>query len=170
MITGDEFGPNVLTFWLTVEGKPQKTSTKKLTRPGIEPGAAAWEVTMLPLNHTAMVPVIFERPCTTELSVAHDVFFMNWSPFSWVYGLEYAQYLSTVQRPLLRMSPTAGDETSRGRIPENGRRRDFGRRQRHRQSEFQHTDRPRPYSPELFNKDHTNVSYSFSSTSYLSGL
>ena len=46
-----------------------------------------------------------------------------------------------------------GDETSRGRNPENGRRRDFGRR-RHRQSEFQHTDRPRPSSPQLFNKDH----------------
>ena len=31
---------------------------------------------------------------------------------------------------------------------------DFGRRRRHRQSGFQHTDRPRPCSPELFNKDH----------------
>ena len=46
-----------------------------------------------------------------------------------------------LQRPLLRMSPTAGDETSRGRNPENGRRRYFGRR-RHRQSEFQHTIQP----------------------------
>ena len=51
------------------------------------------------------------------------------------------------------MSHTAGDETSRGRNPENGRRRDFGRR-RHRQSGFQHTDRPRPSNPEMFNKDH----------------
>ena len=59
-----------------------------------------------------------------------------------------------LQRPLLRMSPTAGDETSRGRNPENGRCRDFGRRRQHRQSGFQHTDRPRPSSPELFNKDH----------------
>ena len=58
-----------------------------------------------------------------------------------------------LQRSLLRMSPTAGDETSRGRNPENGRRRDFGRR-RHRQSGFQHTDRLRPSRPELFNKDH----------------
>ena len=33
-----------------------------------------------------------------------------------------------IQRPLLRMSPSAGDETSRGRNPENRRRRDFGRR------------------------------------------
>ena len=52
------------------------------------------------------------------------------------------------------MSPTAGDETPRGRNPEIGRRRDFGRRRRHRQSGFQHTDRPRPSSPELLNKDH----------------
>ena len=51
-----------------------------------------------------------------------------------------------------KMSPTTGDETSRGRNPQNGRRRDFGRR-RHRQSGFQHTGRPRPSSPELFNKD-----------------
>ena len=52
-----------------------------------------------------------------------------------------------------KMSPTDGDETSRGRNPENGRRRDFGRRRR-RQSGFQHTDRPRPSSPELLNKYH----------------
>ena len=58
-----------------------------------------------------------------------------------------------LQRPLLRMSPTAWDETSRGRNPENGSRRDFGRR-RHRLSGFQHTYRPRPSSPEMFNKDH----------------
>ena len=45
-------------------------------------------------------------------------------------------------------------QTSRGRNPENGRHWDFERRQRHRQSGFQHTDRPRPSSPELFNKDH----------------
>ena len=63
----------------------------------------------------------------------------------------------TLQRTLLRTSPTAGDETSRGRNPENGRRRDFGRRRRHRQSGFQHTDRSRPSSPELFNKDHGNI-------------
>ena len=56
-----------------------------------------------------------------------------------------------LQRALLRMSPTAGDETSRGRNPENGRRRDFGRR-RHRHSGFQHTYRLRPSSQELFNK------------------
>ena len=62
-----------------------------------------------------------------------------------------------LQRSLLRMSPTAGDETSRGRNPENGRRRDFERRRRHRRSGFQHTDRPRPSSPELFSKDHVNI-------------
>ena len=54
---------------------------------------------------------------------------------------------------ILRMSPTAGDETSRGRNPENGRRQDFGKR-RHQQSGFQHINRPWPSSPELFNKDH----------------
>ena len=59
----------------------------------------------------------------------------------------------TATTPDDKMSPTDGDETSRGRNPENGRRRDFGRR-RHRQSGFQHTDRPRPSSPELLNKDH----------------
>ena len=59
-----------------------------------------------------------------------------------------------LQRPLLKMSPIAGDEMLRGRNPENGRHWDFGRRRRHRQSGFQHTDRPRPSSPELFNKNH----------------
>ena len=59
-----------------------------------------------------------------------------------------------LQRPLLRMSPTAGDETSRGRNCQIGRRRDFGRRRRHRQSGFQHTYRPRISSPVLFNKAH----------------
>ena len=48
-------------------------------------------------------------------------------------------------------------ETSRGRNHENGRRREFGRRRQHRQSGFQHTDRPRPSSPELFNKMSTAV-------------
>ena len=60
---------------------------------------------------------------------------------------------SARQRPLLKMSPTGLDETSRGRNPENGRCWDFGRRRRHRQSGFQHIDRPRPSSLELFNKD-----------------
>ena len=64
-----------------------------------------------------------------------------------------------LQQPLLRMSPTAGDETLRGRNPENGRCWDFGRRRQHRQSGFQHTDRPRPSSPELFNKDHNIYSF-----------
>ena len=68
-----------------------------------------------------------------------------------------------IQRPLLKMSPTARDETSRGRNPENGRHRDFGRR-RHRESGFQHTDRPRPSSPELFNKDYLKLIRIFSSS------
>ena len=54
------------------------------------------------------------------------------------------------------MSPTAGDETSRGKNPENGRCRGFGRRW-HRQSGFQYTYRPRPSSPELFNKNFLHV-------------
>ena len=33
-----------------------------------------------------------------------------------------------LQRPLLKITPTAGDETSRGRNPANGRHQDFGRR------------------------------------------
>ena len=33
------------------------------------------------------------------------------------------------------------------------------RRRRHRQSGFQHTDRPRPSTPELLNKDHTFLSH-----------
>ena len=60
------------------------------------------------------------------------------------------------------MSPTAGDETSRGRNHENGRRRDFGGRG-HGQSEFQYTYGPRPSSPELFienyNADRESLSH-----------
>ena len=67
--------------------------------------------------------------------------------------------------PLDISSPAVGDifrsrhcrcvrcRGSRERNPENERRRDF-RRRWHRQSGFQHTNRPRPSSPELFNKDH----------------
>ena len=66
---------------------------------------------------------------------------------------EWSLQRTHLQRPLLKMSPTAGDKMSRGRNPENGRRRDFGRRW-HWQSGFQHTDKPWPSSPELFNKDH----------------
>ena len=53
------------------------------------------------------------------------------------------------------MSPTAGDGTSRGRNPENGRRWDFGRRG-HRQPGFKCTYRTGPSSPELFNKNHND--------------
>ena len=66
-----------------------------------------------------------------------------------------------LERRLLKKSPIAGDETSRGRNPENGRRRDFGRRQQHRQSGVQHTDGPQPSSPELLNKDHGKCCSSF---------
>ena len=46
-------------------------------------------------------------------------------------GRAHSSLQAPLQRPLLWMSPTAGDETSRGRNPENGRCRDFGRRRRH---------------------------------------
>ena len=54
-------------------------------------------------------------------------------------------------------------DTKRGRNPENGRSRDFGRRWRHRQSGFQHADRSRASSPELINKDHNASRESLSS-------
>ena len=44
MIPGDECGPNFLTFVLQLSKNPGKTSTSKLTRPGIQPGPAALEV------------------------------------------------------------------------------------------------------------------------------
>ena len=75
-----------------------------------------------------------------------------------------------LQRPLLSMSPTAGDQMSRGRNPDNGKRRDFGRRRRHRQSGFQHTDRPRPSSPQLFNKDHNAGRESLSYLKMIPGI
>ena len=37
----------------TVKRKPRKSSTRKLTRPKIEPRPTAWEVTMLPLDHSS---------------------------------------------------------------------------------------------------------------------
>ena len=52
MIIGDEYSPDFLTFVLRLKEPPGKTSTRKLTRPGIEPGPAALEVTMLPLDHS----------------------------------------------------------------------------------------------------------------------
>ena len=48
----DECGPNILIFVLRLRDNPGKTSSRKLTRPGIEPGPAAWEVTMLPVDHS----------------------------------------------------------------------------------------------------------------------
>ena len=43
--------PNFLRFVIQLRENPGKTSTKKLTRPGIEPGPAAREVPLLPLDH-----------------------------------------------------------------------------------------------------------------------
>ena len=50
MISGDECGVYFPTFVLRLRENPGKTSTRKLTWPGIEPGPAAWEVTMLLLG------------------------------------------------------------------------------------------------------------------------
>ena len=50
MMTGDECGPNFLTFVFRLRENPRKTQTRKLTQPGIERKSAAWEVTMLPLD------------------------------------------------------------------------------------------------------------------------
>ena len=41
MITGDECSPNFLAFVLRLRENPGKISTRKLTRPGIEPESAA---------------------------------------------------------------------------------------------------------------------------------
>ena len=50
MITGNVFGPNFLTFSYSRGKTQEKPSIWKFTKPGIEPGPAAWEVIMLPLN------------------------------------------------------------------------------------------------------------------------
>ena len=52
MITGDKCGPNFLIFVLRLRENPWKTSTRKLIRPGIELGPAAWEVKTLPLDYS----------------------------------------------------------------------------------------------------------------------
>ena len=54
-ITGDSCNPNILTF---VYGK---ISTRKLIRPEIEPGPAAWEVTMLHLDYSGGL-ILTSRP------------------------------------------------------------------------------------------------------------
>ena len=84
----------------------------------------------LHLRHLANRPCL--RRLSTSLCSEH-----TYSDHSWV---------------CLPQPGTKRRDVSRGRNPENGRRRDFGRR-RHRQSEFQHTDRLRPSSAELFNKN-----------------
>ena len=52
MITGEGCGTNFLTAVLRLRENPEKTSTRKVTRPGIEPVTASLEVTMLPLDHS----------------------------------------------------------------------------------------------------------------------
>ena len=52
MIIGDQCGPNFLIFDLRLREKPGKYLNQETTWPGIEPGPAAWEITMLPLDHS----------------------------------------------------------------------------------------------------------------------
>ena len=52
MITGDECVTIFLTFVNGWGKTPEKTSTRKLTRAGIELEPAAWEVTRLPLDNS----------------------------------------------------------------------------------------------------------------------
>ena len=42
-----------LIFVLRLRKNPEKTQPGKLTLPGIEPGPAKWEATMLPLDYSA---------------------------------------------------------------------------------------------------------------------
>ena len=48
MVSGDKCGLNFMIFVLELRENPGKTSTRKLTRPGFEPGPIGWEVTTLP--------------------------------------------------------------------------------------------------------------------------
>ena len=53
MISGDQRDQSFPDIHLTVEEKPwKKLQPGKLTWPGIEHGPAAWEVKMLPLDHS----------------------------------------------------------------------------------------------------------------------
>ena len=51
IITGEECGPNFLTF-LRLRENLGETSTRKLTPPVIEPGSPPWEITMLLIDHS----------------------------------------------------------------------------------------------------------------------
>ena len=52
MIIGDECCQNFLTFLFRLREKPGKTSTRKLTRPEIEPRPAGWQTTVIPSGHS----------------------------------------------------------------------------------------------------------------------
>ena len=52
MVSRDKCGLNFLTLVLQLKENPGKTSTKKLTQSGFEPGFAGWEATTLPLDHS----------------------------------------------------------------------------------------------------------------------
>ena len=53
-------GPNFMSFAYNWRKTPEKTSSRKLTRPGIEPGPDAWEASMLPLDHSGGPEVLGE--------------------------------------------------------------------------------------------------------------
>ena len=52
MITGDECGQTFLIFVLRLRENSGKNLNQEIHQPGIEPGPAAWEVTMLPIDHS----------------------------------------------------------------------------------------------------------------------
>ena len=67
MITGDECGPDFLTFVLRMRENPGKTSTRKLTRPGIETVLAVLEVTILPLDYSGGLALGRDRVASPTL-------------------------------------------------------------------------------------------------------
>ena len=78
MISGDRWGLSVSDMSY-VENPRKKPQPGKLTRPGLEPGSARWEATMLPLDHGVVIielhinvaetRVLTERPSAGSLSV-----------------------------------------------------------------------------------------------------
>ena len=65
---------------LTVEGKPEKTSSKKWTRPGIAPGPSAWEVKTLHLHHSSGLRGPWQQRC--DSLHCHEVWWDSVPPVS----------------------------------------------------------------------------------------
>ena len=68
MISGDGWGLSFPDICVTVEEKPQKKQRGKLARPGVEPGTARWEATMLPLDHSGGTQCEMSTPVVQWLS------------------------------------------------------------------------------------------------------